>query len=654
MIRALSCAALLPLAAAFLRPLEPVQAAAQTNPSARVALQVDGTAARTLADRIDVALAAAWLAEGLEPAALADDATWLRRLSLDLRGIIPTAAEVTAFLADARADKRDATIDAFLASPDFARHLSYLWSNVLFATAPRERQRTEVLLRPWLEAQFAAGAPFSTIVDGVVAGAEWTRYPTSSAYVLTYQDSIETLAGAVARSFLGLQIQCAQCHDHPFDAWKQVEFNRFAAFFIDVRSDHTAGPGNTTLFRIADRSPEWDFQERLNKLVVQARRPSGGMRGAMTSGLAPKAEGDSVVFEEDLLGTDGGMAGAMQARATTNADQLAAMEELLAVAKKTRKREDVLRDYGNDAPRLDALLARLPVEARDLIQRYRDRRTAFTEAGFLDGTPAQDQEKSTRRAALAAWIHRTDNRWHGRAIANRVAAELLGHGLIEPIDDLTGVGADRILPELLDELGAAFAASSDLRLLYGAMARTRAYAAGSASAEEGPQRNHAERWFAAQPMRAFSSEQLLFSLMRATSADGHVELADADLEAFAAERERKSRVDTLKAWCRGDLATGKAQYEPSIPAALYLMNGDSTVRTTELRGQPALASLFEPGPPTAGALDQLFLATLSRPPTDAERERFAASFSDPSVPRPRALEDALWALLNATEFHTRR
>ncbi|MBL8842629.1 MAG: DUF1549 domain-containing protein [Planctomycetes bacterium] len=657
MIRLLSCAALL-LAAASLRPAAATQSTAPAPAPATappLPLSVDRAAARALAAEIDAALAAAWREQSLEPAPPADDATWMRRLSLDLRGVIPTADEVAAFLADPAADKREALLDAWLIGPDFARHLSYVWANVLFATAPRERQRTEALLRPWLEEQFAAGVPFAAIVEGVVAGTEWTRNPSKSAFVLTYQDSIETLAGAVARSFLGLQIQCAQCHDHPFDDWKQVEFNRFTGFFVDVRSDHTAGPGNTTLFRIVDRSPEWDFQERLTKLVQQARRPAGGMGGGMAGGLAPKAEGDALVFEDDLTGADGGMSGAMMARARTDAGQLAALEELLAVAKRTKKRENVLRTWESDPEQLAALQERLPLEARDLIQRYRDRRAAFSEAGFLDGTPAGDDDAVARRAQLAAWITRPDNRWHGRAIANRVVAELLGRGLVEPVDDLTGEAAVQRLPELHARLAAAFVEKSDLRLLYGALARTRAYAAGASPLQDGAERLHAEQWFAAQPLRPFTAEQLLFSLVRATSADSRAAIGgDDELEAFAAEKERKGRVDTLKAWCRGDLASGKAQFEPGIPAALYLMNGETTARAAPLRDDPQIAPLFEPGPPSPAALDALFRRTLSRPPTAAERDRFLAALADPALARPRAVEDLLWALLNATEFHTRR
>lgn len=622
----------------------------------RAALPIDPAAATALAARIDAHLAAGWRDAGLTPAAPADDATWLRRLSLDLRGLIPTATEVAAFLADADPGKRERTIDAWLDQPDFARHLSYVWCNVLFSAAPRERVRTEALLRPWLEQQFRARVPFATIVEGTVAGTEWSRFTTCTSFVLTYQDSLELLAGAVARSYLGLQIQCAQCHDHKFDDWTQAQFNRFAGFFIDVRADHTGGPNGSTLFRIVDQSPEWEFQEQLNKIVVQARRGASAMAAERRAAPMAGEADDGQVFEEDILGTRQRASDAMAGRSAASELQLAALEELLLAAKRTRKRDNALATFEADPARMAALLQTLPTEARELVLLYQSRRAAFTTAGFLDDTPWQDDGATPRRKALADWIVAPGNRWHGRSVANRVVAQLLGRGLIEPVDDLTG-GSDRVLPELLDLLATAFVAKEgDLRLLYGALCRSRAYALGQCAADvSAADRAQAERCFAAQPVAPLSAEQMLYSLVRATTADGTAELLQTTATEFRTEQTRKVKIDQLKSSCTVDLPTGAAEYQPTIPAALFLINGDMTARAAPLASDPELAPLFdEAQAPPAAAIDALFRRTLSRPAAPAEQTAFAASLADPAVPRSRAIEDALWALLNATEFHVRR
>jgi hypothetical protein len=366
--------------------------------------------------------------------------------------------------------------------------------------------------------------------------------------------------------------------------------------------------------------------------------------------------GEEQVFAEDILGTKGVPSDTMEAPAAPSRSQLEALEELQKAARKAKKRENSLADYEADPARLAALMEALPTDARELVLRYQSRRASFTNAGFLDGKE-WSEDGGSRRKALADWIATAENPWYGRSVANRVVSQLLGTGFVEPVDDLTG-GSDRVLEALLGELGAAFAAQGDLRLLYGALARSKAYGLSNlpvAARADAAQALRAERRYAAHPLQPMTAEQLLFSLQRATSPDGTAMLLPTDSVEFRTEQSRKSRIDQLKGACIVDVPTGGAEYEPTIPAALFLINGDATARAGPLAEDPALAPLFDAATtPTAAAVDALFLRTLSRPAAPAEREAFVASLADPAVPRLRALEDALWALLNATEFHTCR
>src|SRR5262245_56012048 len=254
-----------------------------------------------LADVVDAALEAGWKEQELEPTAPADDATWLRRLSLDLCGSIPDRGEVERFLSESAADKRSKKIDEYLADRRFAENLSYLYTNLLLASSGKDAERTKPWVQPWIESQIEKGVPYRELVHHVIADAGSTTDPGSLSFILSYRDAIETIAGVTARTFLGLQIQCAQCHDHPFDKWKQTDFNRFTGFFLEMRADHV--PTNrkgVPLFRVLDMTPEWDLKERLHRIVAVSREKGAGgemMAGGGDGGAMAASSDDTMVSD---------------------------------------------------------------------------------------------------------------------------------------------------------------------------------------------------------------------------------------------------------------------------------------------------------------------------------------------------------------------
>jgi hypothetical protein len=207
---------------------------------------------QALADLIDRSLAQTWKEKKLEVAPGADDATWLRRLSLDLCGTIPERDEVAVFLAEEHADKRLKKIDEYLADRASAENFSYLWGNALLAGAQKGPEG--VRLRPWLEEQFAKDTPFSEVARELVGASGRNDENGATSFVLAYNDEMEALAAVTARTLLGVQIQCAQCHDHPYDHWKQADFNGFAAFFLGARANRVAETPQA--FRLTDATPE--------------------------------------------------------------------------------------------------------------------------------------------------------------------------------------------------------------------------------------------------------------------------------------------------------------------------------------------------------------------------------------------------------------
>ena len=193
---------------------------------------------------VDARLQAAWSKAGVAPTARADDATWLRRAWIDVLGTIPPPEVTTRFLADRTADKRARMIDELLASPRWADHWTAYWDDVLMGRMSRAPDVDRGAFRAFLHASFARNAPWSEVATELLTatGRNSQGGPLRLAYAnegssgeaegvngavnwtLRFQDAPQDLAGTASRTFLGVQIQCAQCHDHKTEKWTQDDF----------------------------------------------------------------------------------------------------------------------------------------------------------------------------------------------------------------------------------------------------------------------------------------------------------------------------------------------------------------------------------------------------------------------------------------------
>ena len=192
-----------------------------------------------------------WTALGVTPSPEVDDATFLRRVTLDLTGQLPRPEGITAFLADGGPDKRQRALARLLASDDFARHFTNVFDDLLMEGA-RSPLVDRPTFRKWLYNALKGGRGYDAIVGELVAGtgantaarrdlSGWdlrgdTALPDgvngAVNWPLRYARQPQDLAGATARLFLGVQIQCAECHDHPSEKWTQGDFKRFTAAFM--------------------------------------------------------------------------------------------------------------------------------------------------------------------------------------------------------------------------------------------------------------------------------------------------------------------------------------------------------------------------------------------------------------------------------------
>ena len=210
---------------------------------------------RPLRDVIDAEMSAAWQREKIEPAALAGDAEFQRRIYLDLVGVIPTHDETAAFLADAATDKRQKLIDKLLEHPRYAQHQADLWDLVLFGRHPPgyDTDKRDGIQR-WLSEQFAANRPYDQWVRELLKAEGNSVEQGPPLYYAQYRNQPEDLNEVVTQTFLGIQLQCARCHDHPFEEWTQLDFYGMAAFFSRLQIVEIGKKENLTMWAVAEKS----------------------------------------------------------------------------------------------------------------------------------------------------------------------------------------------------------------------------------------------------------------------------------------------------------------------------------------------------------------------------------------------------------------
>ena len=491
------------------------------------------------ASRVDQLIARRWEAEGVSPASIADDAEFMRRIYLDLAGKIPPVMEVREFLADQDPGKRRRLADELLESPNYVAHFSEVWTDVLIPEAAADQQLR--FLKPgfeaWLRQKLEYDVPYDVLVREILAGelpdqrqrVNQFVLVSPSAFFTTKQGKPENLAAATTRVFLGVRIECAQCHDHPFDTWQRQQFWSTAAFFAGI----------------------------------QRQRPQ-----AATSPLVE------------------------------------------------RKQKSKIR-----------------IPDTDLV----------VNAAFVTGEEPDWGTSESPRATLAEWITAKDNPYFARTAVNRIWGQMFGRGIVEPVDDFSPNNPPSH-PELLEELAALLVkADFDTKFILRVIAATETY-------QRSSQRTHASqdepRLFAKMSVRGLTSQQLFKSLAQAT---GFYEEPARRLQAQFTVNQEDAKSDLLQAF-EGSAASA-VDRQTTIIQALAMMNGSFTgAATSSANNQTFGAILDYPGMDTEQKLEAMYLATLSRPPRDDERERLVKFVAGGTKPQRDALGHVFWALLNSSEF----
>lgn len=243
---------------------------------------------KRLAQQIDLLIEQAKKREGIVSATRSSDAEFMRRVSLDLTGKIPAVSDLRHFLIDQDPLKREKLIDRLLASPGYVVHFSNYWRAVLIPEASTDLQARGQIpeFDAWLRSQLVDNTHFDEIVRQIIDApldinrvsnaANTPQGLTPRAYYLAKQLKPENLAAGTSRAFLGVRIECAQCHDHPFDDWKQHQFWQYAAFFSNFDQSQQSTPGNALIVREVVGKPQIkipDTNRLVNAIFLDGQQP---------------------------------------------------------------------------------------------------------------------------------------------------------------------------------------------------------------------------------------------------------------------------------------------------------------------------------------------------------------------------------------------
>ena len=484
----------------------------------------------------------------IAPSGLSDDETFLRRVTLDLTGLPPSVKEYEAFMQDERADKRSRKIDELLKSDSFADLWTSLWAEQLRLKGGNygplgTHIKAADAFYSWIRTQIRNDRPLNEFVSEMVtaSGSNLINGPSNlyTMFVHARQFQPKPFAADFSQVFLGVQIQCAECHNHPFDRWTMADYYGFVSFFSGMKRKPGVEPREKRIYYDTSAEPA-------KHLVDQRPMPA------------------------KLLGTI------------------------------------------------------KPVEH--------------------DGDP---------RRALAKWLTSPENEMFSRNLANRIWAQLLGRGVIEPVDDIRVSNPPTNGP-LLDALSRQLVKSNfSLRSLVREICNSHVYQLSSTPNES----NRLDtRQFSHARLRRLRADVLMDSVVAVTGVErgfsgfpqgtrainvyprqagdtGGVAYGDIFFETFGRSG-------------RASVCACETKSEPTLSQALHLSVGN----TIDPRlNSSRIKTLVESSNSPAEIIETLFLLTLSRKPTSPEAKAFVELVAD----KPNGLsayQDIFWGLLNSTEF----
>lgn len=538
----------------------------------------------------------------MPPSPASDDLEFLRRVTIDTIGTLPTPEEIRAFMADKRADKRSRKIDELLKHPMHAALWATKFSDITgnhtdsLEVPQATKSRRSQMWHDWLRKRFADNTPYDQLAHDILCatsrdgktGEEYIEYvkvmdeKLKDGFVPEYAEKktldqfwrrqgrvgVEVWGEKVAAAFLGVRLECAQCHKHPFDRWSQVDYRAWANIFSQV----TTGVG-ADIRKAAD--------------AINAER-----RG-------DKPNNNNVIQVREVF----------VAKAVANA---------------RRGPAGTLPHPDTGAP--------LPPQV-------------------LGGAEVKTESGMDSREAVFEWMRSKDNPFFSRSLVNRIWGHYLGVGIVEPVDDFA-VGNPPSNPELLEALAREFIKSGfDFRHIERTILNSKTYQLSSKSTDTNKldERNHSHALI--RPMMAEVVVDVLCAATGVPENFGNDAPKGSKAIEVGSSRLNGAVSFAFRIFGRPPRSTAcdcERSMEPALPQKLYLM-ADPGLQSKIIDPNNRLKELLKGEENDTRALEELFLATVSRFPTERETKAFEA-YRSRAKDRRTAFSDTLWALVNTTEF----
>lgn len=409
------------------------------------------------------------------PVASIDDLAFLRRVSLDLIGRIPTHDEITEFLSWKEDARRNRLVEKLLDDPRFVDTWTVFYADLLRLRGFADGGAAALA---YVHKAVELGMPYDELASRLISAGGKANAVPEVGFILGDGADPMALASATAQVFLGIRISCAQCHDHPFDKWKQKDFYGLAAFF--GRTQRVESQFTRTVYTV-ERDQSTIMWPPEGAVTDQPRKP------VIPTFLFPLEEEDGPrrhIARLKALREERALA----ARAGQSSSEAEIDDLLNTAAEKAARRTSAAGDETT------GVVAEAKQEARGL------------------NIKAGAAQESELRKELAALITSPYNAYFSRNFVNRVWAELIGRGFVEPVDDFSDSNPPSH-PATLSYLADEFVANGfDLKWVVREVVLSDAYARGH---DYGETQRESEAAFLAAPLRRIRAEALYDSIIAA-------------------------------------------------------------------------------------------------------------------------------------------